>query len=340
MSIVGVHFIVNMLPHRLSSVTRFLSRLLHKRRNVTLVALIVYAFWTIFNQNYINHRKLKTGTKYITLESTKLWGVGNQMFGIAAMIGINKVNNYSWEYCLPCPFSIKEIFELDDILCCNARDLTEPTTFHEDSYAEFKSDYNQLWRHSDLKLAGFFQSWKYFNSAQIDIQKHLKFKREIFEQAKDVLRAKLKEKYHCQPCHNITLIALHVRRGDYLHKDSQELGYKVAPTWYIRHAMDHMLHRLHRERPYTFLVTSDDIEWRRYHLGNRSDVIFLSPKSDLEHKIKPVQIGLELAMLSMCHHSIMTVGTFGWWAAYLAGGHTVFYKDSPARLIVVPVEQD
>ena len=32
-------------------------------------------------------------------------------------------------------------------------------------------------------------------------------------------------------------------------------------------------------------------------------------------------------MLASCDHVIMTVGTYGWWGAYLAGGDVVYYWD-------------
>jgi galactoside 2-L-fucosyltransferase 1/2 len=38
----------------------------------------------------------------------------------------------------------------------------------------------------------------------------------------------------------------------------------------------------------------------------------------------------DLAILSACNHTIMTVGTYGWWAGYLAGGTTVYLRNFPA----------
>ena len=32
-------------------------------------------------------------------------------------------------------------------------------------------------------------------------------------------------------------------------------------------------------------------------------------------------------LLATCNHSIITIGTFGWWAAWLAGGRVVYYGD-------------
>ena len=34
-----------------------------------------------------------------------------------------------------------------------------------------------------------------------------------------------------------------------------------------------------------------------------------------------------MCALSMCNHTIITVGSFGWWSAWLANGTTVYFKD-------------
>ena len=296
-------------------------------------ALVVCSLWVVIQESVTNQKFMKPGVKYVTLASTKCWGVGNQMFGLAAMIGVNKANNYTWQYCLPCPFGIRYIFQLDEIVCCENRNLDEPSIFAEDHFAEYKPSYHNLWRHSDLSLGGFFQSWKYFHSAISDIKKYLKFQDHIIARARKTLTNKIEDKFQCYGCSaNITLIALHVRRGDYLDKDSQGIGYKVATLDYIQHAIDHML-TVVKPVQHALMVSSDEIDWCTEHLGHRKDVIFLSPKSDPSHKaIHPIEIGQDLAMLTMCNHSIITVGTFGWWAAYLTGGRTIYYKDSPAYL--------
>jgi galactoside 2-L-fucosyltransferase 1/2 len=37
-----------------------------------------------------------------------------------------------------------------------------------------------------------------------------------------------------------------------------------------------------------------------------------------------------MAILALCDHFISTVGTLGWWIAWLAGGNVTYYK-WPAR---------
>ena len=35
----------------------------------------------------------------------------------------------------------------------------------------------------------------------------------------------------------------------------------------------------------------------------------------------------DFVLLASCQHVIMSVGSFGYWAAFLAGGDVVYYKD-------------
>ena len=60
-------------------------------------------------------------------------------------------------------------------------------------------------------------------------------------------------------------------------------------------------------------MVSDDVKWTRANLGDAgSDVI-----------IDPVPSGAaseDFALLVSCHHVIMSRGSFGLWAAILAGG--------------------
>lgn len=62
-----------------------------------------------------------------------------------------------------------------------------------------------------------------------------------------------------------------------------------------------------------FLVVSDDKEWCRKNL---KDVI-ISTLTDP---------GDEMALMKLSDHVIITVGTFGWWGAWLSGGTTVYLR--------------
>ncbi len=85
---------------------------------------------------------------------------------------------------------------------------------------------------------------------------------------------------------------------------------------YFRESYEHVL----------FVVTSDDIAWCHENL-NATDIHIASTGNGYSSTQDLIQ---DLAVLSMCNHTIMTVGTFGWWAAWLAGGQ-VIYVDSLAN---------
>ena len=38
---------------------------------------------------------------------------------------------------------------------------------------------------------------------------------------------------------------------------------------------------------------------------------------------------LDLAILSLCNHTIVSTGSFGWWAGWLANGTVVYYSKWP-----------
>jgi galactoside 2-L-fucosyltransferase 1/2 len=102
-------------------------------------------------------------------------------------------------------------------------------------------------------------------------------------------------------------------------------GFDSGNAKYISHAMLHFIDRLSHV---TFIVCSDDLDWCRYNmtleipneLSNRYIVHFC----EKEHS--PI---VHLGILTACNHSIITGGSYGWWSAFLAGGHTVYYKGYP-----------
>ena len=106
---------------------------------------------------------------------------------------------------------------------------------------------------------------------------------------------------------NLTIVGIHHRRGDHLH---YERAYKIPhiTMGYIGPSMD--LFRNMFNNTVMFIYVSDDKEWIKNNMKRDKDVIVGSSDST----------GDDLALLSLCHHTIMTRGTFSTWAAMLAGG--------------------
>lgn len=66
------------------------------------------------------------------------------------------------------------------------------------------------------------------------------------------------------------------------------------------------------------MVTSDDMSWCRQNIDcSFGDVVF----ADSGLQGLPTK---DFALLTQCNHTVLTVGTFGIWAAYLTGGDTLY----------------
>jgi hypothetical protein len=111
----------------------------------------------------------------------------------------------------------------------------------------------------------------------------------------------------------VTWIAVHIRRGDFL--TFFKLDTNLA---YLHIAMDFYRRKYVNVR---FLIASDDKNYVRTHLANNSDV-FITPDSFFS--------GDDLATLALCEHTIVTAGSYGWWAAWLAGGNVVHDLQYPS----------
>ena len=65
-----------------------------------------------------------------------------------------------------------------------------------------------------------------------------------------------------------------------------------------------------------FIYVSDDMKWGRRNLKDAKNLFFLGCGSGDQVDC----IGKDLALLANCNHTITSHGTFGHWAAYMAGG--------------------
>nr|XP_045602968.1 galactoside alpha-(1,2)-fucosyltransferase 2-like [Procambarus clarkii] len=110
---------------------------------------------------------------------------------------------------------------------------------------------------------------------------------------------------------NITFVGVHVRRGDYVRYMERFFRCKLPQVEFIVAAMDR--YRATVSNP-VFVVCSDDLPFVRLHLQNAPDTVI----SDMA---LPEE---DMALLAACSHSIMTVGSFGFWGSYLAGGRVIY----------------
>ncbi|GAV04408.1 hypothetical protein RvY_14690 [Ramazzottius varieornatus] len=265
-------------------------------------------------------------------------GLGNFMFMTATTICMGRAAKRKAVFMKPHPHmeTFHNHFQIAGLLPHNESQLFDQamsrrTTFHVPNAGVFdytlraKLDPRSPEPYSkDLKLAvlrGYLQSWKYFQTCEPAIKHQFTFTERIYDQAVLALSSKLESYFNSPSSQRPTsLIGIHVRRGDILQPGHRNYGHRPGSKQYFEHALD-IMNRTHH--PAVFIVITNDLPWCRKVFANMSNVILMDPAPP------PV----DMTMLSLCDHLILSVGTFGWWSAYLSDSRDVlYYKDWPRPL--------
>ena len=227
--------------------------------------------------------------------------LGNQMFDFASAVGIAHALNY--KFIIKSGHPLLKYFELNQMIATKKiKNVRKISIFEwrqntwDKSFMSYNLTLNKCWR-----------AWKHFDSVSDKIRKSFTIKPEYLNVAKTFLQS--------HSPNNKTLIGVHVRRGDFLTTRSKIIGRVVVDKHYLRKAM-HLFRTQHKDA--LFVIVSNDIKWCKNNIpGN--DVVF-------SIFTKPIH---DMAILSLCNHTVMSTGTFGWWGAWLAGGTVVYCSDYP-----------
>lgn len=162
--------------------------------------------------------------------------------------------------------------------------IENPFTFHP----------SLLGARDNTLLDGFWQSEAYFADAKHTIRAELEFKDpQHMEQARAAV-------HHIRQSTGAPVVAVHVRRGDYVEAGNAGIFHNLSLQWY-QLAMSRL------PADVQFLVCSDDIPWCRDHLtGPR--VHYSQATHDL----------MDLALMRACDGYIIANSSFSWWAAWLS----------------------
>ncbi|XP_069494382.1 galactoside alpha-(1,2)-fucosyltransferase 2-like [Ambystoma mexicanum] len=158
-------------------------------------------------------------------------------------------------------------------------------------------------------FGGYPCSWTFYHHIRKEILREFTFHDFIKEEANAYLE-KLKGSRK-----NVTYIGVHVRRGDYLKTMPNSWKGVVADKGYLDKAMAYFREKY--QEP-VFVVTSNGMQWCKENINNsRGDVYFSGDSNESSP-------GKDFSFLAHCNHTIMTIGTFGIWAGYLAGGEVIY----------------
>ncbi|CAF1085416.1 unnamed protein product [Adineta steineri] len=271
--------------------------------------------------------------------------LGNRMFMYASAYGLARTQNCRLYVAPPILTELSANFQMipiDSKMYLSDEDYSKLYNIEiKSTTCTFQHELLRPNAFKNIELGGYWQSYLHFDAFREEI-------REIFTGRKDTLeRVANYFNYITQPfcptClplpnttqkelrqafrtrYNITWVGIHIRRLDF-----HGIGY-ASDTNYIYRAMTYFRRRYHDQRV-RFLMASDDKTYCHEVFGkNRFKKVFILP-----HDFSQAD---DLIALTLCHHSIVTGGTYGFWSAYLAGGdvlHDIKYQAVCARADYYP----
>ncbi|XP_038635839.1 galactoside alpha-(1,2)-fucosyltransferase 2-like [Scyliorhinus canicula] len=253
------------------------------------------------------------GTENVNISIKGIWTInsmgrlGNQMGEYATLYALAKLNGHQ-AYILPAMANyLSPIFK-----------ITLPTLHDSLKYGIFSKEYHvNDWMEDQYRsiqgncvmLTGYPCSWTFYHHIREEILREFTFHDFLKEQTNAFLRRIRGERK------NVTYVGVHVRRGDYVQVMPDMWKGVIADKKYLDTAMAYFRNKY---KNVVFVVTSNGIDWSKENIDNsKGDVFF----SDDPKQSSPAD---DIAILAHCNHTIMTVGTFGYWAGYLAGGETIY----------------
>lgn len=245
-------------------------------------------------------------------------GQGNLMFMYASLLGIADTNHMTPVY--PKQGYLRNIFNISALSLnpLNSQSVSEAKACAYDTKLSSLSKRPG----NNVTAIGYLQSWKYFSAISDRVRREFAFVDRLRMDAEEFLD-NISASSETTANRKVLYIGVHVRRRDMLASYNVVRGYTVATKEYLTSAVQYFCAQFPSEL-LVFVVCTDEVDWTKqnFHPPNSSSVVVVfSENRDAAH---------DMALLSACNHSIITVGTYGWWSAYLAGGRTVYYKNFPA----------
>lgn len=233
--------------------------------------------------------------------------LGNKMGEYAALYALAKLNGHQ-AYVLPQMHSeLGKMFKISlPVLPQEVADSIKWRQYRlkdwmSPEYANISGQY--------VKLMGTPCSWTFYHHLREEILREFTFHESIKNEANAHLE-KLRG-----PKANVTYVGVHVRRGDYVKVMATERKGVVADKNYLQQAMDYF--RRKYDNP-LFVVASNGMDWCKENINTSLGDVYFAGEG---YEGSPAR---DFALLAHCNHTIMTIGTFGYWAAYLVGGETIY----------------
>jgi len=255
-------------------------------------------------------------------------GLGNLLFDYA---GVMYVASYTGRTPLLLTWShqtkLDQAFDLDiarmtsEQKQCPVKDYYQSGVYAKYAYNNAITRLIAVDANVALKLQGAFYGWKYTQPIEDQLRSKLQFRREVSAFVDKFLFTNVPAGWNSS---TFVRVGVHVRRGDFLSGWAVKRGFTVASKHYLNRSMMYFVERYRRVQ---FIVASNDVGWCRKNIIFSS---FDQKRVNVTFSVKH-STAQDLALIARCDHTVMTTGTYGWWASWLSKGITVYYKQFPRR---------
>lgn len=274
-------------------------------------------------------------------------GLGNQIFILSAVVYVAELTgrrpaivNLTYET------TLEQVFDLGiprrpEPELCPCLTIAESISSHALRYdVRVERAVILASRVRTVVVYGFFQSWKYRRLVDARLRRHLAFRREIADFVDRFMEASAPPNW--VDAGRFVRVGVHVRRGDVLSADKVEFGLTTPTATYFRRAMAYFVDRYAPR--VQFVVAGNDMPWCLEQFPRIVDELMAaaavggggrkSTGGGVELQLNVTysvghSAGQDLALLARCDHVIVSTGTFGWSAAWLAKGDAVYFEDWP-----------
>ncbi|CAG2218660.1 FUT1_2 [Mytilus edulis] len=205
---------------------------------------------------------------------------------------------------------LNRVFKLEDIDIRNNIDICKTFISRgEKQNCAYDKNILNFNNSQNIRLGQYLQSWKYFYDFRSQLRKQFTFRDLLLQEAKSKIVQTVK-RFNIGSTRDVTLVGVHVRRGDMV---NHKFGYNIATPEYLTKAVQYYKSKY---KNVIFIIASQDIPWTKTNMPNNTNVEYLNiPKREII-----------VATLSLCNHTITTVGSFSWWIGWLTGGEVTYFK--------------
>ena len=229
--------------------------------------------------------------------------LGNKMFFIASLKGIGFLLNRTTAFHPSIFDNLEEFFPA--VASENKTDLKKnPTGYFtvREKAPQCFDPARLIWslpKDQPVSLERYMQSWKYFYCIQDEIKQHFTFNEDMIVYADWILSKIYKEAQKQGDTQGVTFVGVRIRMGDMVFNfnTNPKSGFRVAPLYYITAAMNYYRNKFQNVQ---FIICTDDLKWIEKHKA-----LLISNDTYISTNRRPEE---DMALLSRCNHSIMTVG--------------------------------